>query len=70
MSPNQLKAARLRLGLTQAQLASILDTDAQSVRRMERPDTASTSRKPPPRVVRLLTAYLSGNRPLDWHEID
>jgi len=65
---NKLKQARQKLGLTQKQLAAMLDTDAQSVRRMEMPSSASTSRTPPPRANRLIDAYLEGYRPRDWPE--
>lgn len=66
MTPDQLAEARRKLGLTQSQLAAMLETDAQSVRRMEMPPTASTSREPAVRMVRLLRAYLDGWRPDDW----
>ena len=66
MTPTQLKNARERLGLTQAQLGRLLDTDGQTVRRMEMPPDASTHRKPAARMVRLLQAYLAGYRPPDW----
>lgn len=68
MTPTELKEARQQLGLTQAQLGKMLDTDGQSVRRMEMPEDASTHRKAAPRVVRLINAYLDGHRPADWPE--
>lgn len=66
MTPDQIAQARNTLGLTQAQLGKLLDTDGQSVRRMEMPEDASTHRKPAPRMVRLIQAYLDGYRPSDW----
>lgn len=66
MTPEQIKEARQSLGLTQAQLAALLDTDPQTVRRMEQRQDASTFRKPAPRMVRLIQAYLRGDRPDDW----
>ena len=66
MTNTQLKEARQSLGLTQSQMARLLDTDPQSVRRMEMPATASTSRNLPPRAARLVEAYLAGYRPSDW----
>ena len=66
MTPSQLKQARQSLGLTQSDLGRLLDTDGQSVRRMEMPSEAKTSRPPAPRMVRLIQAYLDGHRPLDW----
>jgi DNA-binding transcriptional regulator YiaG len=61
-----IKAARAKLKLTQDQLGKLLDTDGQTVRRMELSPEAKTFRKPAPRMVRLIEAYLSGYRPLDW----
>lgn len=61
-----LRDARQALGLTQAQLGAMLDTDAQSLRRMEMPAGASTARGIAPRVARLVAAYLDGYRPADW----
>jgi len=66
MTPAELKEARHKLGLSVADLARLLDTDAQTVRRMDQSETANTFRKPAPRMVRLLDAYLSGYRPPDW----
>ena len=70
MTPDQISKARAALGLTQTQLGRMLDTDGQSIRRMEMPDTANTHRKPAPRMVRLIAAYLSGYRPPDWPKRD
>lgn len=66
MSPDELRAARRRLGLTQSQLARLLDTDPRAVRAMESAPTTSKHRTPAPRMVRLLIAYLDGYRPPDW----
>jgi DNA-binding XRE family transcriptional regulator len=66
MTPDDIKEARATLGLTQAQLGQMLDTDGQTVRRMELDADASTFRKPAPRMVRLIRAYLDGYRPKDW----
>lgn len=66
MTPQQIKAARKALGLSSAQLGKMLDTDGQTIRRMESSPKANTFRKPAPRMVRLITAYLSGYRPSDW----
>jgi DNA-binding XRE family transcriptional regulator len=68
MTPDQIKTARADLGLTQSQLAQLLDTDPQSVRRMEMASDAATHRKPAPRMARLIAAYLDGYRPPDWPE--
>lgn len=66
MSPDQIRSARHQLGLSQAELGRLLDTDGQTVRRMESPPETSKHRRPAPRMVRLLEAYLAGYRPADW----
>ena len=66
MTPAEIKAVRQWLGITVSQLAVLLDTDPQTIRRMEQSETANTFRKPAPRMVRLLRAYLDGYRPADW----
>lgn len=66
MTPAEIKAVRQWLGLTVSQLAVLLDTDPQTIRRMEQSETANTFRKPAPRMVRLIRAYLDGYRPADW----
>ena len=67
MTPKEIKEARRRLGLTTSQMAAMLDiSDAQTIRRMEQSETASTFRTPAPRMVRLIRAYLDGYRPADW----
>lgn len=62
----ELKEARRALGLTQKQLAEMLDSDAQSIRRMEMAPDKKSSRTLPPRAERLIRAYLDGWRPTDW----
>lgn len=66
MTPAELKQARQSLGLSSSQLAALLDTDPQTIRRMEQSETANTFRTPAPRMVRLIRAYLDGYRPRDW----
>jgi DNA-binding transcriptional regulator YiaG len=66
MTPSEIKSARRQLGLTVADLARLLDTDAQTIRRMEQSPEANTFRKPAPRMVRLVDAYMDGYRPTDW----
>ena len=66
MTPKELKQARQSLGLSSSQLAALLDTDPQTIRRMEQRETATTFRRPAPRMMRLLRAYLDGYRPHDW----
>jgi hypothetical protein len=66
MTPADLTAARLALGLTPAQMGAVLECDAQTVRRMEGPAENVTARKPAARMVRLIRLYLAGARPSDW----
>ena len=68
MTPVEIKEARHKLGLSVAKLAELLDTDPQTIRRMEQSETANTFRRPAPRMVRLISAYLEGYRPADWSE--
>ena len=66
MTPTELKEARQSLGLSVSQLAEMLETDAQSIRRMEMSQDCSTHRFPAPRMQRLIKAYVDGYRPDDW----
>jgi len=69
MTPTQIKELRRELGLSVAQFGRMLDTDASTIRKMEMSEDKSTHRKPAPRMVRLLEAYLSGYRPKDWPSV-
>ena len=62
LTPAEIKQAQQSLGLSVADLARLLDTDAQTIRRMEQRDDASTFRRPAPRMARLIEAYLAGYR--------
>ncbi len=66
MTPEDIRQARHALGLSVADLARMLETDAQTVRRMEMAPDRSTHRQPASRMVRLMQAYLDGYRPKDW----
>ena len=66
MTPAELKEARHTLGLSVKQMATMIETDPQVVRRMEGREDAKTHRTPAPRMVRLIRAYLDGYRPGDW----
>lgn len=66
MTPAEFKQARRDLGLSTAQLAHILDTNPQTVRRWEAPESASTSRPPNPIATRVLAWMQSGFRPPEW----
>jgi DNA-binding transcriptional regulator YiaG len=68
MTPEEISDARHELGLSQREMADMLDTDKQTVRRMEMDPSAQTAREPAPRMVRLIKAYIAGYRPDDWPE--
>jgi transcriptional regulator with XRE-family HTH domain len=62
MTPQEIREARLRLGLTQAQLAPLLGySDVARVSELER-----GVRQPNGAVLCLLRAYLDGYRPENW----
>ena len=65
MSPAQFRENRRRLGLTQAQLGRIIDTDPRTVRRWE-DDTGL--RPPNPIACRVLDWMLHGWLPPEWPE--
>ena len=68
MTPTQIREARKKLRLTQAQMGAMRDTDGTTIRRRGMgPDTRS-HRDPAPRMVRLIQAYLGGWRDEDWPE--
>jgi DNA-binding transcriptional regulator YiaG len=66
MTHTEVRAARLALGLTQAELAKMLDVGEQTVTRMESTPDRSKHRAPAVRMIRLIRAYLDGHRPVDW----
>ena len=67
MTPAELKHARLTLGLTQKQMAAMLDIKgSQEVARMEADPSCSKARSAPVRVERLIRLYIAGARPHDW----
>lgn len=66
MTPNDVKCARQTLGLTLKDFSVMLDTDASTIRKMELNEESSQYRRPAPRMVRLIVAYLNGYRPPDW----
>jgi len=63
--PAELRAARAALGLTQAQMARMLDVTPRVYQAWEAP-SGTTARPPAVRVGRLVRAYLDGHRPQDW----
>jgi DNA-binding transcriptional regulator YiaG len=66
MTPSDVKYARQALGLTLKDFSVMLDTDASTIRKMELNEESSQYRRPAPRMVRLIMAYLKGYRPPDW----
>lgn len=64
MTAAEFKAIRLRLGLTQAELASVLGYSiAMQVSELER----ATNPKPVPRLIAMLVkAFDAGYRPDEW----
>lgn len=62
MTPEQIKAARETLGLSQAQLAEVMALRGRAAIS----EWESGKRKPDPRSVKLIQAYLAGYRPPDW----
>ncbi len=62
----KIKFIRRQLGLTQKQLGALIDTDAQTVRRLEMSPDKNTARNPAPRMMRLIVAYSEGYRPKDY----
>ena len=62
----KIKFIRKELGLTQKQLGALIDTDAQTVRRLEMAPDKKTARNPAPRMMRLIVAYSEGYRPKDY----
>lgn len=67
MTPDQIKKARLTLGLTVSQFGKMLDISDERAMRKHMAKPNSKSYKPPSaRMVRLINAYLAGYRPNDW----
>lgn len=65
MTPDQIKEARHRLGLSLSELAQMLGYEGQHMRTQM--DDLETGRRPLRGCQhRLLIAYLEGYRPKDW----
>lgn len=56
-----MQQARKHLGLTQSQMARMLDMGTRAYQRYE-----ANEREAPVRMTRLIDAYLDGHRPKDW----
>lgn len=63
MTPDQLREARQRLGLTQVELAAVLGITKDHLSDCER---GARAKALGPSAARLLRAYLEGYRPSDW----
>lgn len=68
MTPQDIKRLRDTLGLSAADLADMLETDENTIRRMEMRRDAKHARLPARRMARLMQAYADGWRPHDWPE--
>ena len=66
MNNTEFKTLRQQLGLTLAELGSILDTDPRTIRKWEADGAASTSRDPNPIACRVLQWLSDGYRPPQW----
>ncbi|MEM9050285.1 MAG: helix-turn-helix transcriptional regulator [Pseudomonadota bacterium] len=66
MTPEQFKEARRKLGLTQAQLGTILDTSPTTIRKWEMSEDKSTARGPNPVACQAMRWMLGGYRPPEW----
>lgn len=67
MTPEEIKQARIDLGLTVQQFGAMLDIRSpRAVLAYMAPVTSATHKAPPVRLVRLVRAYMAGYRPNDW----
>lgn len=65
MTPNEIREARRRLGLSLDRMAEMLGYDGQFRKdQMHKLETGAREIRPP--QARLLRAYLEGYRPPDW----
>jgi len=67
MTPQQFKEARQKLGLTQRELADILNSNPRTVRHWE---TDDDTRPVNPIAERVLEWMLNGYRPPEWPNSD
>lgn len=65
MTPQQLKIARVKLGLTLEQMAHLLGYEGASAKgQLHHMEAGKRDLRPAQR--RLVEAYLAGYRPVDW----
>ena len=66
MTEDEFREARRKLGLTQGQLAKILDTAPRTIRKWETPADKSTARGVNPVAAQVMRWMLAGFRPPDF----
>jgi ribosome-binding protein aMBF1 (putative translation factor) len=66
MTPTAFRQARLKLGLSVAQMAAMIGCKPLLIRRMEMRRDAASARPVSPMAARLVAIYLDGYRPPDW----
>ena len=67
MNHNDFRGAREALGLTQAELADILDVTPRAISHWEAdPERVATARKPYPTAVKVMKWMLDGFRPPEF----
>jgi len=66
MDSSEFKEARITLGLSQAQLGAILNTNPTTIRKWEAEADRSTSRHPNPVASQVMRWLLDGFRPPEW----
>ena len=64
MTHHEFKEARRKLGLSQAQLAKVIDTDPRTIRRWE--GEGKSARDPNPVACQAMRWFLDGFRPPEW----
>ncbi len=66
MTPEEIKQARLELGLSRSQLATILDIDAQQIRSLEAEASRRTRTLPAVALGWLMLMPLGAHWPWGW----
>lgn len=66
MTSTEFKEARIALGLSQAQLGAILNTNPATIRKWEADADRSTSRSPNPVASQVMNWMLAGFRPPEF----
>ena len=66
MTPEEIKQARLELGLSRSQLAAILDTDAHQIRSLEAEASPRTRTLPAVALSWLMLMPFGAHWPWNW----